>query len=62
MARDEKTCACVGAEPEGHGRRCDGEERLAFWCDICRRPVAEKRCPGCGLKTRRMAKGNASGQ
>jgi hypothetical protein len=26
---------------------------LPYWCETCRRAVAKKRCPGCGLKARK---------
>jgi predicted RNA-binding protein with PUA domain len=27
---------------------------LPYWCDVCERAVAEKRCPYCGLKARKI--------
>ena len=35
---------------------CAGQE-LPYWCDTCRRAVAEKRCPLCGLKARKFRGG-----
>lgn len=32
---------------------CIGQE-LLYWCDSCGQAVAEKRCPLCGLKARKM--------
>lgn len=35
-------------------RTCDSGTPLPYWCDTCRRPVPDKRCPGCGLKARKI--------
>ena len=47
-------CACGGGMPEEARPVCGSGEALRYWCEVCGRAVAEKRCPLCGLKTRRM--------
>ena len=42
---------CCGAPQE---TKCGGcADALAYWCESCHKATAEKRCPLCGLKTRR---------
>ena len=33
---------------------CGDVEISGYWCDVCEREVAEKRCPFCGLKARKL--------
>ncbi|BCS54936.1 hypothetical protein [Geobacter sp. SVR] len=33
---------------------CETDQSCGYWCETCRRPVAEKRCPLCGLKTKKI--------
>ena len=51
MAKSER-CGCGEKHEEGCAG-CRPDEPLPFWCESCERFVAEKRCPSCGLKTRR---------
>lgn len=52
---NDKGCSCGGGKPEGTCPVCSGAaETLPYWCEVCRRAVAEKRCPFCGLKARKM--------
>ena len=50
---DEKRGGCR----KGKGGTCTGcgdLEMPGYWCNVCEREVAEKRCPFCGLKTRKL--------
>jgi hypothetical protein len=41
---------------EGHQGSCGGcgmEEIFGYWCDTCKTSVPDKRCPNCGLKTKK---------
>jgi hypothetical protein len=33
---------------------CREVEKSGYWCNVCKREVAEKRCPLCGLKARKL--------
>jgi len=33
---------------------CAKKTRFLYWCEVCERTVEEKRCPSCGLKTRKI--------
>jgi predicted RNA-binding protein with PUA domain len=50
--KDENCNGCIGKEE----LTCQGccEDELLYWCDTCACAVAEKRCPSCGLKARKM--------
>ncbi|UFS71993.1 hypothetical protein LPW11_07315 [Geomonas sp. RF6] len=59
---EKKGCGCGGGQSQescGSGQNesscggCGGLDLDLFWCESCRRPVAEKRCPLCGQKARR---------
>ncbi len=53
---DEK-CTC--GERSGQACPvCGKGEPPVYWCEVCDRAVADKRCPFCGLKTRKMRRGN----
>ncbi len=55
MANQKCTC---GEKPGGVCPVCGERELPGYWCDVCERAVADKRCPLCGLKTRKLrAKG-----
>lgn len=45
-------CTC-GEKPEESCPVC-GEKEKVYWCEVCRQQVDSKRCPLCGLKTRKM--------
>lgn len=49
---DKKGCSCSVKNSEVTCRGCDLAE-LPYWCETCKKLVAEKRCPGCGLKCRK---------
>jgi len=34
-----------------------GSKLLPYWCDNCQRQVVDKRCPLCGLKTKKVRPG-----
>ncbi len=57
MAGDEHNCPCGGGTATGTCPGCDVEEPLQYWCEICQQFVAEKRCPLCGLKARKVRNG-----
>jgi len=33
---------------------CSKKVQFLYWCEVCEKPVEEKRCPSCGLKTRKI--------
>jgi len=33
---------------------CGQKPQLRYWCEVCEKVVDEKRCPSCGLKTRKV--------
>jgi predicted RNA-binding protein with PUA domain len=45
-------CNC-GETGQGSCGGCGMEEILAYWCETCKRSVPDKRCPECGLKSKR---------
>lgn len=48
----ETNCGC-GDENHADCAGCRGEAIFAYWCESCRRSVADKRCPYCGLKAKK---------
>jgi len=54
MAANDDECCNAGREEELSCQFCAKLAGLRYWCEVCERPVAEKRCPFCGLKARRM--------
>jgi len=46
-------CRC-GANPRESCPVCEKWDLPAYWCGICGQVVADKRCPLCGLKARKM--------
>jgi len=48
-------CGC-GVNHEKECGLCSDRKELLFWCEVCGQAVAEKRCPGCGLKKTRKIK------
>lgn len=50
---NREDCSSGDKEPEIACKMCGSEITLPYWCETCQRPVAEKRCPCCGLKTRK---------
>jgi predicted RNA-binding protein with PUA domain len=52
MADD--VCECCKNTPAAACQHCTTGTPLLYWCDTCQQPVPEKRCPDCGLKSRRM--------
>ncbi|WP_298270684.1 hypothetical protein [Geobacter sp.] len=53
MEGKEPQCRCAEGKPGEKCPFCMGEERW-YWCEVCREAVADRRCPRCGLKTKRM--------
>lgn len=51
---DKEECNCHEKNRERTCQGCDGENALPYWCETCERRVPEKRCPGCGLKARKV--------
>lgn len=35
---------------------CGKGRQLLFWCENCKQAVAEKRCPLCGLKAKKISR------
>lgn len=50
---------CDHKEQEGCAA-CRSDEIFAYWCETCQRSLPEKRCPYCGLKTRKKKEGDRS--
>lgn len=51
MAGKNDQCGC------GAGQKCPHISDIVnneYWCDACERISPEKRCPLCGLKTRKI--------
>ena len=53
-------CACGETEEESC-TLCDSGGEPLYWCEACREYVAEKRCPLCGLKAKRVREGRETG-
>ncbi|MDO9308446.1 MAG: hypothetical protein Q7V04_05225 [Deltaproteobacteria bacterium] len=51
---DKRECCSDKNDADPACRACGISAPLAYWCETCQRQVAEKRCPGCGLKTVRV--------
>lgn len=47
----DKQACCSGKKDNDPA--CESGDLLLYWCETCQRQVAEKRCPGCGLKCRK---------
>jgi len=47
------TKCCCDKKDEVACASCQLDEIFSYWCDSCKRPVSEKRCPLCGLKTKK---------
>ncbi len=54
---DEKCTGSINEKGE-HCTVCRQREMPGYWCDVCEREVAEKRCPLCGLKARKIREKN----
>lgn len=54
MKRDGENCSFPAGESQGVCPGGDGVNDLPYWCQVCRQAVAEKRCPLCGLKARKL--------
>ena len=51
---DRQGCCCSDEDTKISCELCDSEAALPYWCETCQRLVAEKRCPCCGLKARKV--------
>ena len=49
----DNKCSCSVTKTGVECSSC-GDAPLPYWCETCRRLVAEKRCPDCGLKCRKV--------
>jgi len=47
-------CSRCGADQQDSCPVCEKKESPGYWCETCGQVVADKRCPLCGLKTRKM--------
>jgi len=58
--RREATAMADGSGKKDDGKggavcaTCGKRAQLPYWCEVCGRAVAEKRCPYCGLKARKI--------
>lgn len=51
---DNKQCTCNATKTGVECRSCGTDMLLPYWCETCKQLVAEKRCPDCGLKCRKV--------
>lgn len=51
--KDDKPDSCRGTAGKICAA-CEIKVPLRYWCGTCEKAVAEKRCPFCGLKARRI--------
>ncbi|MDR3580791.1 MAG: hypothetical protein P4L44_12595 [Oryzomonas sp.] len=54
MAKTTETCGCGTKRSEETCPACREAEPRRYWCETCERVVADKRCPLCGLKARKI--------
>lgn len=47
-------CMCGCGQPRAECPVGGGNNTPTYWCEVCEREVAEKRCPLCGLKARKL--------
>ncbi len=47
-----ETCGCGDKGHDGCAA-CGQDDIFGYWCETCKRSVAEKRCPFCGLKAQK---------
>jgi predicted RNA-binding protein with PUA domain len=58
MAKSPETCDCGMNKSEETCPVCREAEPWRYWCETCKRVVAGKRCPLCGLKARKIRPDN----
>jgi predicted RNA-binding protein with PUA domain len=58
---DNTGCNCSNKASEMTCRINSRGEPLPYWCETCQQLVADKRCPGCGLKSRKVRQAERSG-
>ncbi|HBG08213.1 MAG TPA: hypothetical protein DDY22_22350 [Geobacter sp.] len=47
-------CNCGDHKDQGSCAACHIDDNaVSYWCQTCSRPVPDKRCPYCGLKSQR---------
>lgn len=51
---DQPECHCSDRHAAVACRSCGREVPYDYWCETCQQLVADKRCPGCGLKARKV--------
>ena len=54
-----RSYAYDGGKPEELCPVSGGCKLLPFWCEACQIAVAEKRCPLCGLKAKKIRPGGS---
>lgn len=47
-------CKCGRGKPGEVCPVCGEGDLPGYWCEVCNQAVMEKRCPLCGLKTRKI--------
>jgi hypothetical protein len=50
----EKKLPRTGGKPDNDCAACGKGEPPRYWCEVCEKQIAEKRCPSCGLKARKI--------
>lgn len=51
---DKQKPCCGDQKAQSICSVCDSCLPLQYWCETCQQQVVEKRCPGCGLKARKI--------
>ncbi|MBW4056197.1 MAG: hypothetical protein HIU83_12515 [Proteobacteria bacterium] len=54
MTMNNKKCSGSENNPQQTCRACEKGAPQLYWCETCQQLVPDKRCPGCGLKTRKV--------
>jgi hypothetical protein len=54
QAMSDENCICSVKKPGEVCPVCAESALPLYWCDSCGQSVAEKRCPLCGLKARKV--------
>lgn len=54
MTIDNKRCNEGENDSQMTCRTCGYGAPVLYWCETCQQLVPDKRCPGCGLKTRKV--------
>ncbi len=56
MVMETKECDCCEKNNWNACGKCVIKELPQYWCETCGKQLPEKRCPDCGLKSRKMSR------